>query len=146
MVSNAVGQLASVPVGALTVVADTDRDGLPDSWETGRAGFNPNDPSDALRDDDGDGMNNAREYFAGTDYLNPTNYLRCAIQASGSIQLTFQAVSNRTYMVQYTESLSPAQWANLAIEPGKTNTRSVTVVDPAPRPRRFYRIVTPAQP
>ena len=146
VVSNAVGQLASVPVGTLTVLADADRDGLPDSWETGRPGFNPNDPSDALRDDDGDGMNNALEYFAGTDYLNPTNYLRSAIQASGNIQISFQAVSNRNYMVQYNETLSPTQWLNLVIEPARTNTRNVTITDPTPRPKRFYRIVTPAQP
>ena len=146
VVSNAVGQLASVPVGTLTVVADADRDGLPDSWENGRPGFNPNDPSDALRDDDGDGMNNALEYFAGTDYLDPTNYLRSAIQASGNVQISFQAVSNRNYMVQYNETLTPTQWVNLVIEPAKTNTRNVTVTDPTPRPRRFYRIVTPAQP
>jgi hypothetical protein len=145
VVSNAVGQLAS-SAASLTVIADTDRDGLPDIWENGRTGFATNDPNDALRDDDGDGMNNFREYFAGTDYLNRSNYLRSAIQASGNIQIMFEAVSNRTYTVQYNESLGSTQWVNLIIEPGKTNTRNAIVVDPAPRPNRFYRIVTPAQP
>src|SRR6185369_16924904 len=52
----------SAPVSASatnTVLADADHDGLPDSWEAGRPGFNPNDPSDGARDDDGDGMSNA---------------------------------------------------------------------------------------
>ena len=146
IVSNAVGQIPSAPAATVTIVPDTDRDGLPDSWETGRPGFSPNDPSDALRDDDGDGVNNAREYFAGTDYLNPASYLKSVIQASGQVQLNFQAVSNRTYMVQYSETLNATQWVNLVIEPGKTNSRTATVIDPTPRPNRFYRIVTPAQP
>jgi hypothetical protein len=145
VVSNAVGQLLSA-AAALTVLADSDHDGLPDIWENGRTGFSPTDPSDALRDDDGDGMNNAREYFAGTDYLSPTNNLRPAIQRSGNLQITFQAVSNRTYTVQYNEAFNPTQWVNLIIEPGKTNTRNATVIDPSPKPKRFYRIVTPAQP
>jgi hypothetical protein len=145
VVSNAVGQLASDD-GILTVVADADRDGLPDSWETGRPGFSINDPSDALRDDDFDGMSNGREYFAGTDYLNPNSYLRATMQSSGALELTFQAVSNRTYMVQYTDSLSPIQWKNLFIAPARSNTTTVTVMDVAPKPRRYHRIVTPAQP
>jgi hypothetical protein len=145
VVSNSVGQLASA-AATLTVVADADHDGLPDSWEAGRPGFSTTDPSDALRDDDGDGVNNAREYFAGTDYLNRNSYLKTSIQASGNVELMFQAVSNRTYMVQYNETLNPAQWANLAIEPGKTNTRTIIVVDPTPRSKRYYRLVTPAQP
>ena len=143
VVSNAVGQLASED-GVLSVIADADRDGLPDSWESGRPGFNPNDASDALRDDDADGVNNAREYFSGTDYLDGNSYLKTTIQDSGDIELTFQAVSNRNYMVQFTETF--AQWSNLVIEPGKPATRSVTVVDPAPGPGRYYRLVTPAQP
>ena len=40
--------------------------GLADAWETGRPGFNPDDPSDGLRDEAGDGMSNAAECFAGT--------------------------------------------------------------------------------
>jgi len=145
IVSNPVAQIASSNA-TLTVVADTDRDGLPDSWETGRPGFNANDPADALRDDDSDGVNNTREYFAGTDYLNPNSYLRTTIQAGGNVELTFQAASNHNYVVQYTENLNPPQWVNLIIEPGKTNARPVTIVDPTPRPNRYYRLVTPAQP
>jgi len=48
---------------------DTDSDGMPDGWETGH-GFDPNDPSDASADPDGDDVLNADEYLHG---LNPTN-------------------------------------------------------------------------
>jgi len=145
IVSNAVGSAQSSNA-TLTVIADTDHDGLPDSWEIGRANFATNNPADALRDDDNDGLNNAREYLAGTDYLNSSNYLRCAIQPTGNVQITFEAVSNRTYMVQYNEALGSTNWVNLNIEPARTNTRPATIVDPTPRPNRFYRIATPAQP
>ena len=143
VVSNAVGQISSDD-GTLTILADADRDGLPDAWETGRAGFNMNDPADALRDDDNDGASNAAEYFAGTDYLNPASYLRSAIQPNGANLLTFEAVSNRTYMVQFSDTLS-GSWSNLVIEPARINSRVVNVSDPAPRAKRFYRLVTPAQ-
>ncbi|HSW46577.1 MAG TPA: fibronectin type III domain-containing protein [Phycisphaerae bacterium] len=42
--------------------ADADRDGMPDSWETGQ-GLNPNDPADASLDPDGDGYTNIEEYL-----------------------------------------------------------------------------------
>ena len=47
---------------------DTDSDGMPDSWEE-RYGLNPQDPSDASRDADGDGVTNFEEYKAGTNPL-----------------------------------------------------------------------------
>jgi hypothetical protein len=145
VVSNAVRQIHSDD-GALSIIADTDGDGLPDSWETGRSGFSAGNPADALRDDDGDGMTNAEEYFAGTDYLNNSSYLHSAIQASGVRELTFPAISNRAYVVQYNDSLNPLLWSNLVIEPGRTSDRVVTITDDTPRPNRYYRLVTPAQP
>ncbi len=53
---------------AITVpnALDRDNDGMADTWETAN-GLNPNDPSDALRDNDGDEMLNVREYENGTD-------------------------------------------------------------------------------
>jgi hypothetical protein len=45
---------------------DTDGDGLRDEWEIAH-GLNPNDPSDAAKDLDGDGLTNLQEYAALTD-------------------------------------------------------------------------------
>jgi uncharacterized repeat protein (TIGR01451 family) len=47
---------------------DSDKDGMPDSWEL-TYGLNPNDPADALLDADGDSLNNLEEYRAGTNPL-----------------------------------------------------------------------------
>ncbi len=42
--------------------ADTDQDGMPDDWETGR-GLNPNDPADRNGDDNSNGYTNLEEYL-----------------------------------------------------------------------------------
>src|ERR1051326_4497886 len=93
----------------LTVLADSDGDGLPDIFETGLPGFDPNNPADGARDDDGDGMKNADEYFAGTDPLDPTSNLKGLLTGPASGTVQFMAVSNRTYTVQFTDSQSPLQ-------------------------------------
>jgi len=49
--------------------ADSDGDGMPDSWEQ-LHGLDPQDPSDASADSDGDGYTNLQEYLAGTDPNN----------------------------------------------------------------------------
>jgi parallel beta-helix repeat protein len=51
---------------------DTDRDGMPDYWESAY-GLNPNDPGDAAKDLDGDGWPNRAEFEAGTDPANTSS-------------------------------------------------------------------------
>ncbi|HXU41689.1 MAG TPA: choice-of-anchor Q domain-containing protein, partial [Burkholderiales bacterium] len=60
----------SGPLGA--DLADTDGDGMHNSWETAK-GFDPNNAADALQDKDGDGASNLAEYLAGTDPNNATS-------------------------------------------------------------------------
>ena len=45
---------------------DTDKDGMPDAWETAH-GLNPNDPSDASGDTDRDGYTHIEEWLNRTD-------------------------------------------------------------------------------
>ncbi len=44
---------------------DSDRDGMPDAWET-LAGFNSRDPADGNADRDGDGYTNLEEFLNAT--------------------------------------------------------------------------------
>ncbi|MCD8165083.1 MAG: thrombospondin type 3 repeat-containing protein, partial [Bacteroides sp.] len=45
---------------------DSDGDGIPDAWEL-KYGLNPNDPSDAVLDCNGDGYTNIEKYINGID-------------------------------------------------------------------------------
>jgi hypothetical protein len=58
---------SSAPV-MITIIADTDLDGMPDAWET-QYGLNPANASDAATDLDSDGYTNLQEYQLGK---NPT--------------------------------------------------------------------------
>jgi hypothetical protein len=53
------------------VPADSDKDGMPDEWET-KHDLNPSDPSDGPTDGDKDGYTNVEEYLNGT---SPTQHI-----------------------------------------------------------------------
>jgi hypothetical protein len=146
-ITNIAGQAPATVAGLLTVLKDTDHDGLPDVWEATH-GFNTNNAADGLRDDDGDGMSNAAEYLAGTDYLNRTSYLKAEILPGGAGHLQFLAISNRTYTVQYSDRLDAAVWRKLTDVPADKTSQMQPVVDPniTSNSNRFYRLVIPIQP
>jgi Chitobiase/beta-hexosaminidase C-terminal domain/CotH kinase protein/Lamin Tail Domain/Bacterial TSP3 repeat len=130
----------------LTVLADTDGDGLPDDWES-EHGLKPASALDAGMDSDGDGMTNSQEYIAGTDPQDPLSYLSVdRIDATGSARVSFQAVSNKTYTVQFRDVVNSGFWTKLADVAAFSTNRTAVVLDPDSVSRRFYRIITPQQP
>ena len=58
------GQIVDSPQRTLSVIADTDRDGIPNYWELENQ-LDPNDASDATADPDLDGYTNFEEYTLG---------------------------------------------------------------------------------
>jgi len=89
-------------------------------------------------------MSNAAEYFAGTDYNNSNSVLRVQIAAvPGGVTLSFTAVSNRTYSVQYTPGFNPIAWRKLVDILATNATYTATITDP--NTNRFYRLITPIQ-
>ena len=130
--------------------ADTDHDGIPDTWELAN-GLNPNDPTDAAKDSDGDGMTNYQEYLAGTNPMQPGSHLAATVQNAatpGQFSITFTALAGHTYTVRYKSDLTVATWTNLQDISAPPSDVVVTVTDapPANTPKRFYQVVTPAQP
>jgi hypothetical protein len=54
-------------------VRDADRDGMPDGWEV-RYGLDPDDPSDAAKDCNGDGYTNIEKYINGLDPVKKVDW------------------------------------------------------------------------
>ena len=130
----------------LTVLPDTDRDGMDDPWESDH-GLHLHDPPHASADHDADGMSNHQEYMAGTDPSDATSYLKVdRIAVSGEARIEFQAAANTTYTVQYKERAEATEWHKLADVAASPESRKVVVTDPGSAAQRYYRLVTPAQP
>jgi serine/threonine protein kinase len=64
---------------------------------------------------------------------------------AGSIGIEFTSVSNKTYSVQYCDSLDGAAWSRLADVVARASDRVETVTDPNGTSNRYYRLVTPRQ-
>jgi|GEM_PF-6534238 len=134
----------------LTVLEDTDGDGMPDLWESAN-GFDPGAAGDAALDADGDHASNLQEYLAGTDPNSAVNQLRIeAIRMmSAGAKVEFAALSNKTYAVEYRDEASSGSWSLLEGITAANTNRAIVVIDPtvpAPQARRFYRLVTPRLP
>jgi hypothetical protein len=73
-----VSEVGGYPTYSGKPYKDSDKDGMPDAWET-KFGLDPHSASDAVKDSDGDGYTNIEEYLNGTDpkqyidYTNPVN-------------------------------------------------------------------------
>jgi hypothetical protein len=131
------------------VLADLDRDGIPDSWETNYFGASAtNDPNNGLLDSDGDGMNNRDEYIAGTNPTNALSLLNIIFSATNSSVLNFVAQSNISYTVQWRTNLIAPGWTNLTsiLSSPTVRTIDVNTVTAPPGVERYYRIVTPLVP
>jgi len=94
--------------------ADTNSDGLPDSWQL-LYFMNANSPNaDPDLDYDLDGMTNMREYLSDTDPTDPDSALRITAFDVASAELTFQlafpSVAQHYYQVQRTSSLQNPEW------------------------------------
>lgn len=148
VITNAAGAVTSM-VATLTITSsDSDGDGMPDAWEIAH-GLNWN-VNDAALDADGDRMANRHEYEAGTDPQDPLSYLKVnqvSVLGPALCQVTFLAISNRTYTVLYTDSINTNLWSALAnISARPTNRVEVVSDTNTNTTRKFYRLATPALP
>ncbi len=126
-------------------VADTDGDQMPDDWEL-QFGLNPNNPADAMQDLDGDGATNLQEFLAGTNPAQFSSVLRITTIESAGVTnavLGFLAISNRSYMVEFKDTLAAPVWAPLTNVPAAVTNRLILWQTPVPVVSRFYRLSTP---
>jgi len=146
MTNSVGGSLGAARTNAiLTVLADSNGNGIPDVWESTYFGSPTGADRDA--DSDGDGLSNRAEYLAGTDPTNKLSYLKVEqISPTGGALITFQAVSNRTYTVEYKDGLDAPAWARLTDVVARKVDWTATATDPAPGTNRYYRLVVPRRP
>ncbi len=124
---------------------DSDGDSMPDDWEM-LHGFDRFSALDAGLDADGDGLSNLQEYLLGTDPRNRSSGLELKITLlpdRANLVLSFTAVSNYSYAIEWATGISGTTWATLQeIESAPTN-RLIEVTVPAASPGRFYRLRSP---
>src|SRR5207245_1490118 len=74
------------------------------------------------------------------------NNLRLLIRPGPVPQLSFTALANHSYTVQYAESFGAQEWFTLADVAASPSEHSEILSDPTLAPHRFYRLMTPLQP
>ncbi|HEY6169837.1 MAG TPA: Calx-beta domain-containing protein, partial [Verrucomicrobiae bacterium] len=126
----------------LTVLADTDSDGIPDVYENAH-GMNPNDPGDAAMDFDGDGLSNLQEYLAGTDPNDPQNFLQIiSVTLSGAdAQVSFTSIAGKLYRVERSDDVAGGMW--ITVTNNVSGTGAIVMAnDPggASPAQRTYRV------
>jgi type VI secretion system secreted protein Hcp len=132
-VSTNVAERAAMPLGP-----DTDRDGIPDSYENAN-GLDP--ASDDSHDDkDGDGLSNYREYIAGTGANNRDSvFIVQGVQRGGASgnTVTWSAEPGRSYEVYVADSVEgPYRYYATVDATGSTASQEISL----PGDRGFARI------
>jgi hypothetical protein len=123
---------------------DTDRDGLPDLWETA-FGLNPNDPQDANLDTDGDGLSNLDEYLSGTNPTSAQSGLDLSLSnlGQGAFELSFEAMPGKTYTIWGRDAWGAGDWfrfRDLSPVAVKSVTK-ITDLPPAGKTQRYYQLM-----
>lgn len=136
-------QAATATPGRENASPDSDGDGLPDDWEQAN-GTLVNTP-DASEDYDGDGFTNYQEYLAGTHPNDTQSRLRVesVVLAGGGMDFQFTAASNRSFTVQFKDSLNALSWSLLTNIVPAPQTRVIQITVLPTNSARFFRLAVP---
>lgn len=121
---------------------DDDNDGMPDAFEEHFFGGATNGSPTA--DTDKDGFSNLSEQIAGTDPTDAHAYFRVAsFLVDGPGEIAYASVTGRLYTLQYCEGLLAGNtWSNVAARvdvPGNGGPQSLA--DPDATSARLYRLL-----
>jgi hypothetical protein len=120
-------------------------DGIPDSWRLRYFGTIYNQLSVSNADADGTGMNNYQKYHAGLDPQDPTSVLnegtdQVMAQSPQDHVVYWPSVSGKTYVIQRSSTLFPAQWTTIATVTG--DGTYMEIHDAPAGANYFYRVST----
>ena len=104
-------------------------------------------------DPDDDGETNFQEYLSGTDPRDARSCLKVesAVTVGGTvpgISIWINGVADRTYTVQYRNTLATGSWLPLTNLPPPlvSGMMQVSILSATNFNERYYRVVTPWQP
>jgi hypothetical protein len=122
--------------------ADSDGDGLDDTWE---AAYFGNLLHDGSEDSDSDGVTDAAEFVAGTDPTDAGSVFRVLTVApagGGSIQLIWSGNPARQYRAEYKDDLNAANWTAVnGTIAWNGSTASIVDASATNSIHRYYRAV-----
>jgi len=134
----------------LAANADSDGDGIPDWWMVQNFGHLTGqfyDGSLAQDDPNGTGMTTWQDYIAGTNPNDSRSIFQAAAEppviAGGNVTLVWDAVANRSYSVQFKDSLNDTVWQTLPGNPTINGSQGQFSVA-TDQANRYYRIVVAA--
>jgi hypothetical protein len=120
-------------------LADSDGDGMDDSWEMENFGTLARD---GTGDSDGDGSSDLAEFQSGTDPNDSQSYFHIEIQpySPTAAQLRWPATPNPFYRVQFKNALSDSNWQDFAGPAsfyGNWGYRATSIT----ATQQFYRVI-----
>jgi hypothetical protein len=123
-------------------IVDTDGDGMDDAWEIQYFGTLARDGSG---DFDRDGASDLSEFLTGTNPTDPGSFFHVEVVSLGTSEhgpiLSWPAAFNKSYHVQFKNSLSDSAWLNLD-SPFVLIGAQAYAADPnSGANQRFYRIL-----
>ncbi|MBK7998620.1 MAG: lamin tail domain-containing protein [Verrucomicrobia bacterium] len=129
----------------VSTLVDADVDGIPDNWENAH-GFSPVNSRRRRRRRGATGSAIIRiPRRHESDEHRPGRLTASVTAGPSEARVSFNAVSNKTYSIEYQDVLGSG-WQTLAEILAKGSNRVEAISDDSGATNRFYRVVTPRQP